>query len=272
MTESQHFIPIKDISGDLVYLQDGSVTLVLTTSAVNFGLLFETEQLGIIDSFARLLNSLSFPIQIVIHSRRLDVSSYLHTLDRAINNQQNPQLKTLSIHYRQFVESTIKERNVLDKQFYVCLNVSAPELGILPKSAAEHGKKALTLLAPRRDHLISQLTRLGLKSRQLNSAELIKVFYDAYNPPSNEITTIAQDENLPEKKVLPLARISTPLPPQPLPQPKPVITLARLTPAPKQPDIYHPPVPQQSAATLPPITTRLVSPFVVEELSDDYGP
>lgn len=285
MTDSQEFVPIEDIKDDLIYLRDGSVSLVLTTSAVNFGLLFETEQLSIIDAFARLLNSLSFPIEIVIHSKRLDVSSYLHILDRAISEQSNPLLKNLTANYRQFVESTIKERNVLDKQFYVCINVTSPELGFLPKTITEHGKKALTILKPRRDHLISQLARLGLKSRQLTSTELVKLFYDAYNPLSNPIVQLTQNQSSPLPANQSPVRIISPVN-----QPKPPLTLTRLTPparnappmGPPPSDIYrpptpelrrtNPPTPQQQSAPIIPTVFRLSHPFIVEELADDFGP
>lgn len=260
MTGTQNFIPIEDITDSLVYLKDGSVTLVLSTSAVNFGLLFETEQIGIIDAFARLLNSLSFPIQIVIHSKRLDVSSYLYTLDKAINTQPNLLLKNMSLNFRRFVESIIKEKNVLDKQFYVCINVTAPELGVLPKSIADRSKKAATVLSPRRDHLISQLLRLGLKARQLTTVELVKLYYEIYNPPENGVQVIAPSNT------------------QITPAPKPTVTLTRLVPAPQakpNPDIYHPPAPKQQPPTPSPgplSVSHLSPPFVVEELADDFGP
>lgn len=274
MTGTQNFIPIEGIQDGLVYLKDGSVSLVLSTSAVNFGLLFETEQIGIIDAFARMLNSLSFPIQIVIHSKRLDVSSYLHTLDKAINTQPNPLLKSMSLNFRRFVESIIKEKNVLDKQFYVCINVTAPELGVLPKSIADRSKKAATVLSPRRDHLISQMFRLGLKAKQLNTAELVKLYYEIYNPPENGVQVIA-----PTNTALPPAPVSpVPSSSQVPPLPKPAVTLTRLVPNPQakpNPDIYHPPAIRQqpSAQTPGPLSvSHLSPPFVVEELADDFGP
>lgn len=253
MTGTQQFVPIEEISGDLIYLKDGSVTLVLSTSAVNFGLLFETEQMGIIDAFARLLNSLSFPIQIVVHSKRLDVSSYLHTLDKAVTTQTNPLLKNMSLHYRKFVESIIKEKNVLDKQFYVCINVTAPELGVLPKNITDRGKKATTVLSPRRDHLISQLLRLGLKAKQLTTVELVKLFYEIYNPPQTP----------------PAVAVT-----QAAPAPKPAITLTRLTSPPQvrqNPDVYQPPTPRSQPAMPSPgaiSVSHLSPPFVVEELAE----
>lgn len=255
MTATQNFIPIKEIKDNLVFLNDGTVNLCLLTSAVNFGLLFETEQISIIESFAGLLNSLSFPIQIVILSKRLDVSSYLKTLDQALTSQTNPKLRVLSSHYRQFIESIIKEKNVLDKQFYVCLSVNPVEIGILSKSSGDKSKKAATILAPRRDHLIRQLARLGLKTKQLTTPELVKLFHDIYNPVTNEKLNIRREKLDKEVESLKVENPTSNLQPQGLilnPQ-HPISN----TPAP-------PPLPP-----LPPVTSNLHSPFVVEELADD---
>src|SRR3990172_6616505 len=80
---TQKFLEIEDIKDDLVILRDGSCCLILQVSAINFGLLSEEEQEAIISAYASLLNSLSFPLRIVIISRRKDISSYLESLRRA---------------------------------------------------------------------------------------------------------------------------------------------------------------------------------------------
>lgn len=285
MTATQKFIPISEIRDDLVFLKDGAVSLVITTSAVNFGLLFETEQMSIIESFAGLLNSLSFPIQVVIHSRRLDVSSYLQVLDSAKEQQTNPGLLAITASYRQFIESIIKEKNVLDKKFYICIKVSSLELGILPKNLPEKGKKALIILTPRRDHLLKQLFRLGLKARQLTTAELIKVFYDIYNPLENnqinDAVRITQNEGQLEnpdsqklRKIPPEARLAKS---GNLEKSAALIYRSSGVPSPSgTPILSSPPGPpslSDSFQSLPPSSplsvTNLTPPFVVEELPDD---
>lgn len=183
MNTTQSHLSIIDIKDNLVLLKDGSVVLILKVSAVNFGLLSEMEQVAIIDSFAALLNSLSFSIQIIIHSTRLDINSYLHTLDKAISLQTNFLLSQLMSDYRNFIQSTIKDNQVLDKKFYLALSVSPLELGIGVK-AEDKFKKAKMTLAPRRDQILRQLSRVGLKGIQLNSFFLLKLFYEIYNPPS----------------------------------------------------------------------------------------
>lgn len=267
MVNSQQFVPIEDIKNDLVFLKNGSISLIITTSAVNFSLLFETEQIAIIQSFAGLLNSLSFPIQIVVQSKTLDVSSYLHTLDQALNTQTNPLLKELTQRYRKFIASIIKENEVLDKQFYVCLNVTSQEMGLLPQTSSEKAKRGLTILGPRRDHLTRQLGRLGLKSRQLTTEELTKLFYTTYNPDAWESSlSHSLTSPLTPPPILPQA-------PNPQVAARPKLTLTRLP----HPISYQPPL---RAMPLPPskppspnypfATVNLAPPFVVEELADGF--
>ncbi len=299
MASSQDLIPILDIRDDLVFLKDGSVSLVMVTSAVNFSLLFETEQVSIIDSFAGMLNSLSFPIQIVIRSKKMDVTSYLEVIDKAYEKQANPLLKKMTMYYRKFAESTIKENNVLDKQFYVVVKAIPIEMGLLTSSPAEKTKRGATLLNPRRDHVIRQLSRLGLKVKQLTTPELVKLFYDIYNPeeysipiaaPSGPLTpqpvpvktvppaTPLVQKQQPQIRRYPYAQSQTP--PQPtMPVVAPAPNVMPPTPTPTSPFItpvikktVPPPVKLTRAPATPyfqPTISPLTPPFVVEELNDE---
>lgn len=182
MPNTKDFIPIQAVKENAVILNDGSVVMIIQTSAVNFDLLSENEQLAIIGSFAALLNSLSFSIQIVIRSKKLDISHYLQSLREAERKQKSPLLQLMMQHYRAFVAAIIRDNEVLDKQFYVVLAVSPIELGVVKASSDEKTlQKALTLLNPRRDHILKQLSRIGLKSTQLENEKLIRLFYDIYN-------------------------------------------------------------------------------------------
>jgi hypothetical protein len=198
---TQAHLDIEDIDQDIIILKDGSCALVLTTTALNFGLLSEQEQDATIYAYGSLLNSLTFPIQLVINSHRKDVTSYLSLLDKAYAQQHAPLLKDLMKKYREFIQETVKEQNVLDKKFYIVIPFSSLELGIksavstmpsvLPGRKKKAGlpfpkdfivQKALTALTPKKVHLIRLLARLGLKARQLTTQELIQLFFEIYNP------------------------------------------------------------------------------------------
>ena len=192
MSNTQDRLNIVDITDDIILLKNGDGALVLQVSAVNFGLLSEVEQVSIIASFAQLLNSLSYPIQILIHSRRLDITSYLSLLDNAQKLQTNPLLFTMMGKYRQFIQSTIKENDVLDKQFYIVISVSNLEIGLGYNNKLDRVKKIKTVTFPRRDQLIRQLSRVGLRAQQLTSPKLVKLFYEIYNQSGNNLTPTIQ--------------------------------------------------------------------------------
>lgn len=180
MNTTQQHLLISDIKDDIIILKNGGGALILQVSAVNFGLLSEREQIAIIAAFAQMLNSLSFSIQIVIYSERLNINSYLTLLDQAQKAQVNPLLGQMMANYRQFIQTTIKENDVLDKKFYVIIPLFPLELG-LTTSKLSLEQKIKTVLLPRQDQIIRQLSRLGLKATRLTSQKLIEVFYDIYN-------------------------------------------------------------------------------------------
>lgn len=252
MASTQDFLPVDQIRDDLVILKDGSMAVVLQTSAVNFDLLSENERLAIIGTFAAMLNSLSFSIQILIRSKRLDISNYINILKEAEGQQKNPLLQLMMQHYRQFVNQIIRENEVLDKQFYVIISLSYLEVGMV-RNIDKNFQKALTLLSPRVDHILRQLGRIGLKSTQLSTEKLIKLFYDNYNdfykPSFGTLDGMVKQEN---QKVI-AAQPVTP-PPAPTVAPQPVIP------------VQSQPKPLGNYQSRP-----QASPFVVEELPDDYA-
>lgn len=211
MNTTQQHLSIKDIQDNILLLKGGGGALVLQVSAVNFGLLSDREQIAIISSFAQMLNSLSFSIQIVIHSERLNISSYLELLDKAQKAQANPLLSQMITEYKQFIQDTIKENEVLDKKFYIIIPLFSLELG-LRISKTDLEQKIKTVLLPRRDQVIRQLNRVGLTATQLDKTALIKLFYNIYNGEAleKEAPQEIKPEELTVRLKQPVTQTSTP--------------------------------------------------------------
>ena len=192
---TQDFLDIEDILSDIAILKDGSACLILEVTAINFGLFSEREQEATIYAYAQLLNSLTFSIQIVITSKRKDITDYIIGLEAQLDKIASPLLKEQLIKYRDFVKSVVRQGNVLDKKFYIAIPFSSLELGVAPslKAIGKRSAKltlpketivdrATTNLTPKRDHLIRLLTRIGLRARQLTSDDLLQLFYNLHNP------------------------------------------------------------------------------------------
>lgn len=191
---TQDHLPISDILDDIVLFKDGGASLVMETSSLNFGLLSEKEQGAVVAAFAALINSLSFPIQIMVRTQRKDISGYIKYFDEQIKKITNPKLMDITDDYRQFVMESIKKKTVLGKRFFIIIPFNSLELGItnsamsalkkgpLPFSKDYALKKAKVTLLPKRDHLVRQAGRLGLKLKQLTTSELIDLYFTINNP------------------------------------------------------------------------------------------
>lgn len=192
---TQNHLPIADITNDIVIYKDGGAALVMESTSLNFSLLSEKEQEAVIAAYAAMINSLSFSIQIMVRTQRKDISSYIAFIDEQAKKLTHPLLQKLMSEYRGFIMDSVKKKNVLGKSFYVVLYLSPLELGVgksvavvtktsetLPFTKSYIIKKTKLTLYSRRDHLIRQAGRLGIKFRQLTTAELIDLFYSIYNP------------------------------------------------------------------------------------------
>lgn len=197
---TQDHLPIEDIVDGIVVMKDGSCSMVMQISSVNFDLLSEKEQSALVSAYGGILNSLNFPLQIVIRSNAKDVESYLKKLLEAENKQINDLLKSRIKSYRKFIEETVKKNDVLSKTFYIVIKFSSLELGIktaskqtltnlinknvntaLPYPKDYILEKAKASLEPKRDHLVRLFSRLGLEIAPLTNKESIELFYKIYN-------------------------------------------------------------------------------------------
>ena len=186
---TQQFVEIDEVKDDVLILKDRSAVIVIEIGAVNFWLLSQEEQTSTIYSYGALLNSLSFPVQIVILSKRMDISNYLEYVKGKIITQQNDVLKNRLEKYSNFIQNIVKKNTVLEKRFFFVVPFSPLELGPSGLQANKINKeylisRAKTSLYPKRDHLLRLLTKLGLKTTILFEQQLVEFFYNVYNPSS----------------------------------------------------------------------------------------
>lgn len=184
---TQSFIDIEDIQEDVVLMKDFSASLVVEVGAVNFWLLSQEEQGSMVYAYASLLNSLSFPTQVLIVSKKMDVASYLEYLGGKVVKQQNELIKTRLMSYAEFIKTIIKKNTVLQKRFFFVIPFTPLELGISGATPQTLNKeyvisRARTSLYPKRDHLIRLLSKIGLRATVLQKQELTELYYMLYNP------------------------------------------------------------------------------------------
>lgn len=189
---TQKFIEILDIIDSVVLLTSGNACSVIEVQATNFALLSQEEQNVRVLSYGSLLNSLSFPIQIFIRSKKIDISSYLKLLEEEVEKNQNQLLRHQIKLYKDFVAELVKVNVVLDKKFYIAIPYSGLESGILGNQE-NFLLSAKSKLAAKVESLHAMLRRMNLSAKTLDKEALVKLFHEIYNGDLEQIDKIAQN-------------------------------------------------------------------------------
>jgi type IV secretory pathway VirB4 component len=196
-------IQIKDIRDGVIVLKDGSVRGIAQIDAINFELRSSDEQTAIIQQFQGFLNSIDFPAQVVVQSRKYSVETYLTGVQAASEQLANDLLKLQAQEYIRFVRELSELANIMSKRFYVVIAlqvVTAPSeskgifsgiTGIFKKTKPSAVSSGLTdeesaayqiQLQQRVDLILGGLSGMGLKGRALGQEDLLNLFGELYNP------------------------------------------------------------------------------------------
>lgn len=193
----QAYLDIAEIRDNVVVLKDGGLRAVLLVSSVNFALKSEDEQKALIGGYQNFLNSLEFPVQVVIQSRPLDLNSYISKLKEVSDKQPNELLRIQTIDYIEYIQQLLDVANIMTKRFFVIVpytSVNIPRGGFIEKiletvnplrktqRAISRFDRDRTQLFQRVDIVASGLRGMGLQTVLLNTQELIELFYEIYNP------------------------------------------------------------------------------------------
>lgn len=187
---TQKFTEIVDFGEDIVILEGGNACMIIEITASNFALLSKREQDSRIYSYAGMLNSLSFPIQILIRNRRMDISSYIYELDEIIKSTKNQQLAAYIEYYSAFIKEMITVNVVLNKSFYIIIPFSSLEMGVTGATQMQQKKQsqkdmfitsARKTLQNKTNAILGQLQKFATSARILEKEDLIKLFYEIYN-------------------------------------------------------------------------------------------
>ncbi|RJQ37201.1 hypothetical protein C4552_01740 [Candidatus Parcubacteria bacterium] len=198
---TQDFVLIESIRDGIVLLKDGGLRAVLMASSLNFALKSEEEQDAIVFQYENFLNSLDFTVQFVVHSRRLNIQPYLDTLAARQNEETQELLRVQIAEYIEFVRSFVELSEVVSKTFYIVVpfqpSIVEQRAGLFTKFFGSGAKTAASgaeddfghyknQLLQRVESVSLGLRRLGLRVVELNTEELIELYYNIFNPAESQ--------------------------------------------------------------------------------------
>lgn len=197
---TQTFLDIAEIKDDIVVLKNGGIRAVIQTNSINFNLKSEDEQNAIIYAYQNFLNSLDFPVQIVVSSRKLDVDKYIENVREIGEKNENTLLKQQTFEYCEYIQKLVEYADIMEKKFYVIVPYDpyrAQDLNMFSKFMQSISSKDSIDNIKRRHKEFEELNKslsqrintvkaglegCNLRVAQLTTPQLVELFYQIYNP------------------------------------------------------------------------------------------
>jgi type IV secretory pathway VirB4 component len=207
---AQDLVAVEDIVDGTVFLKSGALRQIAMVGGINFSLKSQGEQNVITQAYQNFLNGLNFPLQIIIHSRKINIAGYLETLEARKDGEAAPLLQSQISEYQEFIKGFVHDNAIMAKTFFVVIPfspVSVPSKGmfmkLLPfgdkKKEADRAAQAKTTsraesvsqLKQRTAQVVEGLAALGLEAVVLADEALVELFYNFYNPETTEKKDVA---------------------------------------------------------------------------------
>lgn len=210
-TSTQKYVDVEELRDGIVVLKSGAFRAVLLVSSLNFDLKSGNEQEAIIAQYQAFLNSLDFPVQIVIQSRRFNIAPYMEQLDIEERRQENELLRFQIGEYKSFIKNLSEVSNIMSKFFYIVVPFAPAEDhegGFLTRIAGIFSPKQVSRsngeifetyksqLLQRVDHVAQALSATGVRVTQLKTEEVIELLYNSYNPSLFTTTSLKNIEEV----------------------------------------------------------------------------
>jgi len=199
---TQSTLQLSEVRDNMVIMLDGSMRAVIACKSINFDLMSDREREGVEYSYQNFLNSLNFPVQILIRSQRVDIGPYLDKLVQTRRTQDNMLLGILMDDYIEYIDTLSQEANIMEKTFYIVVpyfpkgdaaNLVEQGKGFFGKLFARPTntvtridtatyEKAKSEIKNRVDNVVAGMFQIGVQSAQLNTKSLGELYYSFYNP------------------------------------------------------------------------------------------
>jgi hypothetical protein len=165
-------------------------------SSVNFALKSEDEQQAIVGGFQNFLNTLDFSVEIVVHSRKMDIRPYLALLSERMEAQSTELMRLQLREYIQFIRGFMDSTSIMTKVFYLVVPYTPALAGeVVSSSIAFLGQKKSgatsfggssfeddrVQLEQRMALAAGGLASSGLRAVPLGTEEVIELLYRSFN-------------------------------------------------------------------------------------------
>lgn len=214
---TQRYLPFSQIKENIVIMKDSSARVILKCSTINFQLKSTEEQDSIIMSYQRFLNSIDFPVEIMIRSTKLDIEAYLNKLSNLAVNQTNPLLQNQTYEYIAYLKKLIEVAQIMKKDFYMIIpfdnvenksvkdnsffwmfasfwnSINGKDDILRIRSQIRTFSNLKKWLNSRVNVVKTSLESIWIRAEELDKKDLVKFLADYYNPTMENFVSVKSD-------------------------------------------------------------------------------
>jgi hypothetical protein len=212
---TQQHLDVAEIRDGIVILKDGGMRIIMLVSSINFALKSEAEQNAITMRYQGFLNSLTFPIQILMQSRKLDLEKYLQKLEMKLKEETNELIQLQINDYIGYIRKLVTVANIMEKKFFITIPFTPPQIqarglfdkilnptkNISPSIAESEFKRYKEEMIQRANVISSELGAIGVKVIALSTQQIIELLYSTYNLEEAQSEKLTDVHNITEQLV-----------------------------------------------------------------------
>jgi hypothetical protein len=166
-------LPVRSVlRSGIIELEGGAFCVLLQASGTTFALRSDEEQAGLVDAFARFLNGLTEPVQIVVRSELLDLGSRADALEAGSGRLPHPALAEAARGHARFLRQLASGDEVRRRAILLVLS-----------ARADDRQAAGTVLASRTGEATDLLAGAGITLRALDGEQAAALLARALDPP-----------------------------------------------------------------------------------------
>ena len=209
------FMEFDKVEDNMIIQKNGTrYVMVVECQGINYDLMSHAEKVGVEEGFVQFLNTLTYPIQLYIQTRKINLENSLNTYKNEIakveqeysrqktryqaiisnpnsTEEQKKQAlyeftkqKNLYEYGKDIIYNTERmslNKNILDKKYYVIIPYYPEEASQGNFAKEEIRELAFSELYTRAQSIIRTLSVSSVVGRVLSSTELVDLLYVAYN-------------------------------------------------------------------------------------------
>lgn len=197
LESTQKWMPIESIKDGIVKLKHEQYLKIIEVTPVNFKLKSKSEQKAILYEYKSFLKGCPFDMQIVVQSRRTDVSIHTKKIEEYYEKENNLKVREMMNDYISLVKTMSVKKKSISRRFFIVISYSPPAQASIKNVSYEEIYQDLTdKVLKVKQYLVKCQNQIieyddnTIDNSKLEDSEIINILYTYLNKNNSVIQNL----------------------------------------------------------------------------------